>query len=98
MEQISKGVNEFVNSGVMLAWFGVVGSSIATPNRLTNLYTTNKLFRFCYFFLGAYSAMKMDLVKTTIACLILLAFYDLMRSGEDDSFQPFYGNLLQFNY
>ena len=96
MDKISKGVNTFANHGIILAWFGVVGSSIATPNRLTKLYTTNRVFRFCYFFLGAYAAMEMDLLKTIISCLVLLAFYDLMRDGDEDSFQPFYGNLFKY--
>lgn len=86
-------VDTVMNSTLLVTLFGVVGSSISTPGRLTKLYTDSRIFRFLYFFMGAYAGMKMSVPKTIIAVLVLLAFYDLMRSGRNDPYKPFYGSL-----
>ena len=95
MDAVNSQVKNVFNSTLALALFGVIGSSISTPGKITNLYTQNRVFRFFYFFIGCYAALNFNLVHTVGLVIALLAFYDLMRDGEKDSYQPFFGPLLQ---
>ena len=95
MDAVNSQIKTVFNSKIALALFGIIGSSISTPGKVTDLYTQNRVFRFLYFFIGCYAVLEFDLVQSIACVLGVLAFYDVMRSDSKDSYQPFYGSLLQ---
>ena len=58
MDAVNSQIKTVFNSKIALALFGVIGSSISTPGKLTNLYTQNRAFRFLYDFIGCYAILE----------------------------------------
>lgn len=97
MKYLDLTLKPLMNHKVVLALFGIIGSSISPPGRISELYSENRFFRFLYFFIGCYVILDYNVVSTLLCVFFVLIFYDLMRKGRDDSYKPFFGDMFQHN-
>ena len=92
MRYLDLTLKPLMDHKVVLALFGIIGSSISPPGKVSDLYSNNLIFRFLYFFTGCYVILDYNLISTLLCVFFVLIFYDLMRKDKDDNYKPFFGN------
>lgn len=92
---MENSLRKIVDSKYFLIVVGTIGSTISAPGKLNSLYNNNLIFRFLYFFVGIFPVLDYKLPNSIVATLILHALYDMMRSGRNDPYKPFYGTLFR---